>query len=184
MAVGWLIALVMSVVPAFMPPMWLVLSAFHVGTGAPLLPLALGAAPAGAIGRAILALLSRKVGPRLPRTTRRDSAALGRWFGRRGNRKWLAVAAYCLGPFPSNALFISAGTTSISIRKVAVVYAATRAVSDTFWVWTATNVVSDVRGALAGSYTDWVWIVGQVAGLLLILAAFRLPWARWLEPHD
>lgn len=181
---GWLTALVISVVPAFMPPMWLVLSAFRFGTDVPLFALTLGAAVSGAAGRAILALAARTSSPHLPESSRRDSAALGEWFQRRGRAKWFAVAAYCLGPFPSNVLFIAAGTSGVSIRAVAAIYALTRAVSDTFWVWTASNVIVDVQDAFAGPLTDWMWVVGQVLGLLAIAALFRLPWSRWLQHHE
>ena len=181
---GWFTALVISIVPAFMPPMWLVLSAFRVGADVPLLALTLGAAVTGAAGRAILALVARSSSSHLPESTQRDSAALGDWFRRRGRVKWLAVAAYCLGPFPSNVLFIAAGMSGVSIRAVAVIYALTRAVSDTFWVWTASNVIVDVQDAFAGPFTDWMWVVAQVIGLLAIAALFRLPWSRWLQHHD
>jgi len=137
--VAWGTAFAISVVPAFMPPMWAVLAAFRVGTGVPLFPLTIGAAISGALGRLVLAELARWLAPRLPAAARRNAEALGAWFERRSRRRWMASAAYAAiynaGPLPSNALFIAAGAGRIPAVPLAVGYALARTVTDTFWVW-------------------------------------------------
>src|SRR5438477_600461 len=52
---AWLTALIINLMPAFMPPTWSVLALFRITTGAPLLPLTVGGAAASAAGRVALA---------------------------------------------------------------------------------------------------------------------------------
>lgn len=178
--VAWVTAFVVSAAPAFMPPMWAVLAAFKLGTGVPLLPLTLGAAIWGALGRLALAGIAQRTRSLLPEADRRNAEALGDWFRRRRGWKWPLVAFYCAGPFPSNALFIAAGAGRLRPQPLALVFALSRAVSDTFWVWTGVSVAQSVRGLVTGALTDWRMIAGQVLGAFAVVLVFRLPWGRWL----
>lgn len=177
---GWLAIFVVSVAPAFMPPTWAVLAAFYVGSGVPLWPLTLGAAVAGALGRMVLARATRHFGRFLRTQDRRNAEALGDWFNRRGRWRWPLVAAYSLGPFPSNALFIAAGAGRVPLWPIAVTFALCRAGSDTLWVWTSARVVGSAWAYITDSMTDWRAIALQVLGLAGLVLIFRLPWARWL----
>jgi hypothetical protein len=182
--VAWGTAFAISVVPAFMPPMWAVLTAFRVGTGVPLVPLAIGGAVAGALGRFVLAGLTRRMAPRLPESSRRNAEALGEWFARRSRRRRGAAvayaAAYTAGPFPSNALFIAAGAARIPAAPLAVGYGLAHLVTDMLWVWVGATAAGNARELLAGTFTDWWSLALQLAGVAVIVAVFRLPWERWL----
>lgn len=183
--VAWGTAFAISIVPAFMPPMWAVLTAFRVGTGVPLVPLAIGAAIGGAAGRFVLAGLTRwVVAPALPEASRKNAEALGAWFERHSQgkrrRAVLFAAAYSGGPFPSNALFIAAGAGRIPAAPLAVGYAMAHLVTDLLWVWVGATAATSARELLAGTFTDWWSLLLQVGGLAVVLAVFRLPWDRWL----
>ncbi len=182
--VAWGTAFAISIVPAFMPPMWAVLTAFRVGTGVPLVPLAIGGAIAGAAGRFVLAELTRWVAPALPEASRRNAEALGAWFGRHSHgkrrRAVMFAAAYTAGPFPSNALFIAAGAGRIPAAPLAVGYGLAHLVTDMLWVWVGATAVTSARELLSGTFTDWWSLALQILGLVVVLAVFRLPWDRWL----
>ncbi|MBE0610155.1 MAG: hypothetical protein IH609_12290 [Dehalococcoidia bacterium] len=182
--VAWGTAFAISIVPAFMPPMWAVLTAFRVGTGVPLVPLAIGGAVGGALGRLVLAELTRWLAPRLPERSRRNAEALGAWFERRSKRRRGAAvayaAAYTAGPFPGNALFIAAGAGRIPAAPLALGYGLAHLVTDMLWVWVGATAASNARELLSGTFTNWWSLALQLAGVAVILAVFRLPWARWL----
>ncbi len=182
--VAWGTAFAISIVPAFMPPMWAVLTAFRVGTGVPLVPLGIGAAIAGAAGRFVLAGLARWAAPALPESSRKNAEALGAWFERHGRgqrrRAVLFAAAYTAGPFPSNALFIAAGAGRIPAAPLAAGYALAHLVTDMLWVRVGATAATSARELLAGTFTDWWSLLLQVAGLAVVVAVFRLPWERWL----
>lgn len=182
--VAWVTAFAISIVPAFMPPMWAVLTAFRVGTGVPLVPLAVGGAVGGALGRFVLAELTRWMAPRLPERSRRNAEALGAWFDRHSRRRRGAAvayaAAYTAGPFPSNALFIAAGAGRIPAAPLALGYGLAHLVTDLLWVWVGATAAGSARELLSGTFTNWWSLALQLAGVAVILAVFRLPWARWL----
>jgi uncharacterized membrane protein len=177
---GWLAAFVVNLVPAFMPPSAAVLAAFHIGAGVPLLPLTLGGAAAGSLGRTLLALSTRRMMRYVPAADRVNAEAIGAWFERRRRWRWPLVALYCAGPFPSNVLFVAAGAGRVPLVPLALTFALARALSDTFWVWTGATVSRNAHSLVWGAFTDWRALLLQLVGVVAVVLVFRLPWARWL----
>jgi membrane protein YqaA with SNARE-associated domain len=177
---AWAIAFVINLVPAFMPPTWSVLAIFHVLNHPPLLLLTVGGAAMSALGRVGLALLSRRFRNILPATDRRNAEALSAFVNR--HRRWreAIVFGYCLGPFPSNAVFVAAGVGRVPLLPVTIAFFLSRCIADTLWVWTAGQVTGNVGGLFVKQLTDWKAIALQIVALAAIVLFFRLPWARWL----
>jgi membrane protein DedA with SNARE-associated domain len=176
---AWVIAFAINLAPAFAPPTWAVLAVFHVTTDLPILALTIGGAAASAGGRLCLALGARRLRPWLPEKDRENAEALGDFVTRHRNWRVGIVFLYCLGPFPSNALFIAAGIGRVPLASVTVAFFASRCIADTLWVWLAGAVAGSLRGAVAHQYTNWQFIVLQVLMVAAVLAVLRLPWARW-----
>ncbi len=176
---AWAIALVINVVPAFMPPTWSVLAIFHVTAAPPLLLLTIGGAAASALGRVGLALLCHRFRTLLPEGDRRNADALSSFLDR--HRRWrdLIVFGYCLGPFPSNPLFIAAGVGRMPLLPISLAFFLSRAIADTFWVWTAGQVSQNLGGLFLHQLTSWQAIAAQVIALAGVVVLLRLPWARW-----
>lgn len=177
---AWAVVFVINIVPVFMPSSWTVMAAFKILGGLPLLPLTIGGAAMSALGRVVLALLSRRFGRRLPETDRKNAEALGAFIERHPRWRILIVFGYCLGPFPSNPLFIAAGVSRLRLLPVAVTFFISRAIADTFWVWTAGKVAGGVQGTFRDQVTSWQAIALQLGSLALLVLVFRLPWAKWL----
>ncbi len=177
---AWGVALVINLIPAFMPPTWSVLAILHVLNHPPLLLLTVGGAAFSAVGRVGLALLSRRFSGALPDTDRSNAEALGAFVNR--HRRWreAIVFGYCLGPFPSNALFIAAGVGKVPLLPVTITFFLSRAIADTLWVWTAGQVSKNVGGVFVKQLTDWKAIALQIVALVVVVLFFHLPWARWL----
>ena len=176
----WAIVFAINVVPAFMPPSWSVMALFRTSAALPLLPLTAGGAVASAAGRLCLALLSRRFGRLLPETDRTNAEALGEFVSRHKHWRWPIVFGYCLGPFPSNPIFIASGVSRIPLKEVTVAFFISRLIADTFWVWTAGKVTGSLGGQLKSSVTSWQSILIQVVSIGLVVLLFRLPWAKWL----
>lgn len=177
---AWLVAFAINVVPAFMPPTWSVLAIFHVVGSLPILPLTIGGALTSALGRMVLAVLSARGKRFLGKRDRANAEALGAWVNK--HRRWrdLIFFLYCLGPLPSNPLFIAAGVGRIPLLPVTVSFFISRAIANTFWVWTASSVSHNLGGAFVKELTSWQSIVLQVVALLSVGLVFRLPWERLL----
>src|SRR5205085_12650257 len=85
----WGTVFLLNLVPAFMPPTWSILAFFLIQFDLPLLPLAIGGAVAATLGRLVLALGARWLGPTvLPEDTQCNLTDLGavrpclpRWAG-------------------------------------------------------------------------------------------------------
>lgn len=181
---AWGIAPVINVVPAFMPPTWSVLTVFYLTGQPPLLLLTIGGAAMSAVGRVGLARLSRGLSRHLPEKDRTNAAALGAFVNR--HRRWreLIFFGYCLAPLPSNPLFVAAGVGKVPLLPVTVAFFVSRAIADSFWVWTASRVSRSLGSVFVDQLTSWQAIVVQVAAIVAIVLLFRLPWARWLGMGD
>lgn len=177
---AWIVALVINVIPAFMPPTWSVLAVFKITSNLPLVPLTVGGAAMSAAGRAVLARSSRALENKLSETDRANARALGAFVNR--HRRWreVIVFGYCLGPFPSNPLFIAAGVGRVPLRPVVVTFFISRAIADTFWVWGAGRASASLGDVFVSSLTSWQSIAIQIVSVLLVALVLRLPWARWL----
>ncbi len=181
---AWAIVAAINVAPAFMPASWAVLALFRIRADPPLLPLTLGGALASTLGRLLLAVGSRRLAAYLPDRDRRNAEALGAFVNRNRARRELLVFLYCLGPFPSNPLFIAAGLGRIPLRPVALAFFLSRAVADTFWVWTADTVSTGLGDVFLRTFKSWYSLTAQIAALLAVVLVLRLPWARWLRVSD
>lgn len=177
---AWGVALLINFVPAFMPPTWSVLAIFHVTAHPPLLLLTVGGAAMSTVGRVGLARLSRRFRGVLPASDRTNAEALSAFVNR--HRRWreAIVFGYCLGPFPSNALFVAAGVGRVPLMPVSIAFFLSRSIADTIWVWTAGHVSENVGGVFLHQLTDWKAVALQIVALIVVVLFFRLPWARWL----
>ncbi len=177
---AWTLVFAINVVPAFMPPSWAVMAVFRITSGLPILPLTLGGAAASALGRMMLARLSARLGHKLPRSDRDNAAALGAFVNRHRHWRALIVFGYCLAPLPSNPLFIAAGVGRVPLLPVTIAFFLSRAIADTFWVWTAGLVATSLGDVFLHSLTSWQSIAVQIVAIVLVVLVFRLPWSRWL----
>jgi membrane protein YqaA with SNARE-associated domain len=180
----WAIVLVINLVPAFMPPSWAVMAAMVMTTRVPLLILTIGGAAVSAVGRTGLALMSRRVGHFLPDSDRRNAQALADFVNRHRNWREAIVFLYSLGPFPSNPLFIAAGIGRIPLLRVTIAFFISRAIADTFWVWTAGRISGGLGGLFLHQVTSWKAIAIQLAALAMIVLVFRLPWGKRLGVEE
>src|SRR5918912_2441343 len=102
LALAYLTAIVVNLLPAFMPPTFLVLAFFLIHYHLPLLPLTIGSAFAAGLGRLGLAVAIRNWGRNLLSRDRRSNLRrLGDWL--EAKPRWvitLAVALFTLGPIP------------------------------------------------------------------------------------
>jgi hypothetical protein len=182
---AWVAAFFVNLAPALMPPTWTVLAAFHIGFDLALLPVTVGGAAAGALGRISMARLMARATGRLPSRRRREAAAIGTLAVKpRGWRWWAFAVAYFAGPFPSNVPFVAAGAGRLSTVRLGIAFGLARSVSDTFWVWSATRAAPRAMELLSGTFSGWQLWVAQVGGIGALALLFLLPWSRWLRVDE
>jgi hypothetical protein len=120
------------------------------------------------------------VGRKLPAKDRANADALAAYITAHPNWRDGITFLYSLGPLPSNQLFIAAGIARIPLRRVAFIFFVSRAIGDTFWVWTASKVAANLGDIFSKGVRNWQSVLIQVVSLVLVVVLFHLPWARWL----
>lgn len=176
---AWATVLLISAVPAFMPPTPVVLAVFYIQGDLPLLPLVIGGATMTALGRLGLVLLSRRFSHLLSPTTRANAEALCEVIAHHPRRRDLIVLAFTVGPLPSNALFIAAGLGGAPLWPVLLLFWPGRMVADTIWLWTGGEVYRGLQAAFLDEMALWQAAVTQIVAAALLLIVVRLPWMRW-----
>jgi membrane protein YqaA with SNARE-associated domain len=177
---AWGIVFVVNIIPVFMPPTWAVLSVFHVTTDVPLLVLTVGGAFSSALGRIVLAIGAGRLRGVLPESDVRNAAALGGFINRHRAWRLVIVFVYCLAPIPSNPIFIAAGIGRVPLLPVAAAFFVSRAIADTFWVWTAGAVSESTKDLFVSNATSLPAIALQFAAVAFVVLVLRLPWAKWI----
>ena len=185
----WLLTVVLNIVPAFMPPTWVLLAYFRVQHNLDVWPLALVGAFGATTGRAILALASRSVGERIvPAQWRTNVRALVDTVRSRPAFSLPTLGLFALGPVPSNHLFIAAGLASVPLAPVLSVFAVARFVSYTIWVTAAATAARSLGDVLGPRFDSGLAIALQVAGFVVLIGIMQVDWAtrlrRWRVTRD
>jgi len=182
--IGWTllaygIALVINMIPAFMPSTWMVLAFFHIQFDLPILPLTLGGALFSGFGRIVLARAS-SLYTRYVRKRDKELDEIKTYLDRRRNRVGLAMFLYCLLPLPTNSLFVAAGMIEVSMVQAMIGFWAGRAIADTFYVWSTSKAFGSFGGVFEDYYQDWQAIALQLLWLAGALVLLVVPWPRWV----
>lgn len=175
------LALVVNLVPAFMPSTWMILAFFYITFDLPLLPLTIGGAVVSGFGRFLLAKGSDLIARRFMPGKQADLQELGLFLESRGH--WLspAVFLYALTPLPTNNLFVAAGMVRVNLAWVLAGFWTSRIIADTFWVWTASQAFGDFDEIMSRALGNPLALAIQLAGVASIVLLYVLPWARWLN---
>jgi membrane protein YqaA with SNARE-associated domain len=180
--VVWAIAVALNVVPAFMPPTWVMLAYFHFYHDLPVFPLAVVGALGASTGRAILALGSRTFGDRfLPTRWRANIVGLVETLRSQPTLAVSSLALFALGPVPSNQLFIAAGLARAPLLPLLVVFGIARCISYVLWVSAANLADQSLREVLGSRVGGWGVIAIQLVGFAIIVMAMQIDWRRVLK---
>lgn len=185
----WGLAVVLNVVPAFMPPTWAVLAYFHLYHALPVVPLAIVGALGATTGRALLAMGSRAFGARfVPAPWRANIEGLVETLQAQPTLAISSLVLFALGPLPSNQLFIAAGLARAPLAPILLVFGVARCISYVVWISAAEAADRSLRDVLGPRIGGWQVIMVQIAGFALIFLLLRIDWRRvlgkwWSPPH-
>jgi membrane protein YqaA with SNARE-associated domain len=181
----WAVAVALNVVPAFAPPTWVLLAYFRVHVGMPLLPLAAVGTAGSVSGRWLLARLSRDLGRRwLSRRLRENLEELSEALQREKRLSLAALLAFCVGPLPSNELFIAAGLAKAPLAPLLAVFGSSRFVAYVLWVGLAGSAAGSLEDAVKPRFGNWIAIATELAGVVGLVLLLKVDWLkvlhRWL----
>jgi membrane protein YqaA with SNARE-associated domain len=177
----WVVTCFVNVIPAFMPSTSLVLTYFHFHDDLAVLPLAAIGASAAGVGRTLLALGSRALGPQaVPPRWRTNVENLVAVLQSRKTLGLPALAMFTISPLPSNYLFIAAGIAGAPLRPIVGVFVIGRFFNYLLQVGAA-EAAADSLGEVLGPGGGWTPVVSQLAGLAVLLVVMRIDWGRVLR---
>lgn len=159
-----------NVIPAFMPPTWMVLSIFVVTYQLPVIDVVILGAIASSFGRYILAIYVAPISDRyLPRKQKRNIKYLRNFLRyERGFIPFIITFIYALGPLPSNTLFIVAGVAQLNLLEIVSGFFLGRLISYGIIVGIAKTFVTVEQ--LISPLSLFVDFVGLIAAFIILFA--------------
>lgn len=178
------IIFVLNSLPAFAPPTWIVLSAVGLSSpdANPWLT-AFVAATAATAGRLVLAKLACRIVRQrwLSARTKENIDLVKDRLATQPAMTFGGFLAYTCSPFPSNALFIAYGLTSLPLAPVALASFIGRFATYSVWVVMAMEVAHKAmpdQGSVFAYLGGYV-VVTQVFMLALVFLFAKLDWRAW-----
>lgn len=172
----------MNIIPAFMPPTWVVLAFYYIHFKLDLVPLVIIGATFATLGRVVLYRLSRDyLRPLFSKNSQENLSDLKDLVERNQKVTIPLVIAYAFLPIPSNQAFITAGLARINIKIYALSFFFGRLISYTFWVLTTHTVSRSIEGIFGGQINKVAVIAVEVIGFLIVIGISRIKWGRFIK---
>jgi membrane protein YqaA with SNARE-associated domain len=170
-----------NVIPAFMPPTWMLLSLFAALYGVPVLDLVVIGAVASTSGRYVLARASGPLGDRfLPRKQKKSIKYLKNFLsGEPWTTTGLVSFLYSLSPLPSNTMFIVTGAARISLVPVLGGFFIGRLISYAVLTSVAINVVS--AESILNPLLNPAYLVMDIIGLAAAVGLLLIDWRHFIH---
>ncbi len=166
---------VVNVVPAFMPPTWVVLALAKINDPSfdPLMLTLVGALSSTA-GRAVLAFYSSFFRRFFTKELAKHAEEIKKFFEKKGKELFAGTFLYSLSPFPSNLVFIAKGFTSVDWKPVFSGFFFGRLVSYFILIALSENIFSTLNNYFKNEQT-----VRYLFDVLGIIAAFSILFIHW-----
>ena len=176
------IVLGLNIIPAFMPPTWVVLAFFVTKYHLLLIPVVLIGATCATLGRVILASLSRKYFTKFfSQDSQANYATIGEYLNSHQHITVPLVVAYAFLPIPSNHVFIAAGLAKVRIKLLAGSFFAGRLISYTFWVSLTHRLADNLPEIFSKHYARTGSIIIEIIGLIILYLLGKIAWKRILN---
>lgn len=179
---------IMNIIPAFMPPTWILLSFvgfnFHLSTYS-LIILCIFAAIASTSGRLVLAIFSDKIIRHkfLNKVSIQNIDVIKNQIDKKKTFTFAFFLSYAFSPFPSGQLFLAYGLTDLKLKIAAIPFFIGRLTSYIFWAITASEVSKavDIMSLKSGAYFGGFFIFVQIFAFVLVYLFIKLDWKVLFE---
>ncbi len=172
----------MNVIPAFMPPTWIILSFFYLQYHLAFLPTVLLGVIAATSGRIILALIARRwLEPLLPKTFFSNYAYLGTYLEKNQKLTIPIVLGYAFSPISSNSLFIMAGLSNLPLHIIAFSFFIGRLISYSFWITASNRLSNRLEDIFAGSFASKTALINALFSLVIVFLIGKIKWKKILS---
>jgi membrane protein YqaA with SNARE-associated domain len=179
-AAAFAVIFAINLLPAFGPPTWAVLVFFRLTYDLTAVPLILGGALAAALGRFVLASVTRRLRDRFPEERRKNLEAAGDALMDHRGRAVAGLGLFAVSPLPSAQLFVAAGLLTVPLVPLTVAFFVGRLVSYSLYVAAASAAAASLGDVFRKAIASPLGIVLQIVMLGLLVLLYRVDWARVL----
>jgi membrane protein YqaA with SNARE-associated domain len=169
-----LLAFLANVVPAFVPPTWMVLSLYHIDHPFLNTPIVVFLGVVGSVGgRFVMYYYSRLLGRYVPNKYAENLKSFRSLFEKRTFGLFIGSFIYSIGPLPSNILFIASGIARTEILPILGGFAFARGVSYLLLISASLRVFSFLEVLGVPYVKDIINVLGIVAGIAVALVDWK-----------
>ncbi len=172
-----------NVLPAFMPPTWMLLVFFALRQNLYTLPVIVLGAIAATLGRITLMYLAGHFGKLLPAWMQTNYKGLGELLKKRTSLTIPVVLAIAFSPIPSNQLFVVAGLSDMNKKLVAGSFLLGRMISYSFWVLSAKTVNNRLEDLFEGYLDPTKFLIAGGGIIFMIWLVGAIPWSQIRLPE-
>lgn len=179
-----LIVFFINVIPAFMPPTWIVLAFSYLHYHLLLIPTVIVGASFATLGRIVLYYMAKKYfHVFFSQTSKKNFTAIGNYLNKRKHITIPLLIAYAFFPIPSNQVYIAAGLADFDIRVMASCFFIGRLISYTFWVSAAKITVSSLDLIFLKHISKTQTILIDILGFILLYAFSMINWKKLIRKN-
>lgn len=177
-----LLVFAVNVIPAFMPPTWIVLTLLYVKFNLWLPGVVLIDAICATLGRVVLYFIAKlwlkKV---LTKSAQENYQALGEVLKQHKRLSIPLFMLYAFLPIPSNQAYIAAGLADFDIKVIATAFLFGRFISYTFWLSFSGSIAKSLEYRLSHHYSLNSSLLIEVASFMVLVIISFIPWKKLLE---
>jgi membrane protein DedA with SNARE-associated domain len=171
-----------NVVPAFMPPTWIILSFFYVNNDLLFLPTIILGVIAATSGRIVLALISKYwLKKALPISFYSNYQYLGEYLKRHTKLTLPIVFGYAFSPISSNSLFIMAGFSNLNLKLIAASFFIGRLISYSFWITVSHQLSNRLDTIFTGTFSNLNTFISALISMGIVVIIGRINWKNLLK---
>ena len=178
----FILIFIINVVPAFMPPTWIILSFFYVNNDLLFLPTIILGVIAATSGRIVLALISKywlkKV---LPISFYSNYEYLGEYLKEHTKLTLPIVFGYAFSPISSNSLFIMAGLSNLNLKLIASSFFIGRLISYSFWITASHQLSNRLDTIFTGTFSNLNTFISALISMGIVVIIGRINWKNLLK---
>lgn len=172
---------VINIIPAFMPPTWIVLAFLYLHFHLDFMPTVLVGVTAATSGRIVLAIFAHQIlGRIIPERMLKNYKSLGLAMQKHQHMTIPIVFAYAFSPISSNTLFIIVGLSNVNIELVAFSFFVGRLFTYSFWILATSQVAKRLEDIFSMSLTSTKALASFAVTLLIIVIIGKIDWEKHL----
>jgi membrane protein YqaA with SNARE-associated domain len=177
-----LLVFIINVIPAFMPPTWIILSYLYLQFNLAFIPTVILGVIAATSGRAVLAIMARSWFRKyLPHKFIANYDHLGKYLKDKQKLTITFVLGYAFSPISSNSLFIIAGLSEMKLSIIIFSFFIGRLFTYSLMLATSMRIANQLDKIFIGHLTSSKAVISAIISLAIVLIIGKINWGKILH---